>query len=158
MNHNIDELLDRYWDGESSVDEENALKAYFASDHVLKEHLPYSDLFRYFEDQSKIKYSNDIKAPHIEDDKHNIVNISFRKYVYAIAAVFILGLCSIFVMKNISANQKQDNISLVQEIEDPEEALRVTKQALALVSRKFNKSKHTVKENLAELEKASIFK
>ena len=158
MKRNIDELLERYWDGESSVDEEIDLKSYFASAHVSKEHLPYMDLFRYFEDQSKIIYSNEAKAPQIEQVKHKLVTISFRKYIYAVAAVFILGICSIFVMKNISADQKQDSMSQVQEIEDPEEALRVTKQALALVSRKFNKSKHAVKENLAELEKASLFK
>ncbi|MGB4960158.1 MAG: hypothetical protein WBO36_11835, partial [Saprospiraceae bacterium] len=60
--------------------------------------------------------------------------------------------------KNISHDHTAVETSMVEEIEDPEEALRVTKEALALVSRKFRKSQNSVKENLGALEKVSIFK
>ena len=85
--------------------------------------------------------------------------MSIKKYIYAAAAIFVLAIGSIIVVKNLNNNdQPKETYSQVQEIEDPEEALRVTKQALALLSKKLNSSTKTVKENMGSLEKASIFK
>jgi hypothetical protein len=46
----------------------------------------------------------------------------------------------------------------VQEIEDPEEAYRITMQALAMVSGKLNKGTESISIGIDNLNKANIFK
>lgn len=160
MKPDIDSLLEKYWEGESSIEDEQILKQYFLSSHILDKHDAYRDLFVYFHEESQIQYP--FKNQQIESNQETIVKVrslSIKKYIFAAAAIMVLALCSIFVVKNLkSDNQTKESYSQVQEIEDPEEALRVTKQALALLSKNFNSSTKVVKENMGSLEKASIFK
>lgn len=159
MKHNIDELLERYWEGESSVDDENTLKAYFASNEVSPTHAMYSDLFGFFNDQAAIAYPSTNEPTVHRPVETTVKNLSIKRYIYAIAAVFVLTICSVVVMKNMMPEHTPElKASLVREIEDPEEALEVTKQALAMLSSNFRKSTQKVKENMGELEKASLFK
>jgi hypothetical protein len=165
MRPDIDNLLDKYWEGESTVDEEKVLKQYFTSSNIEPEHEAFKDLFVFWDNTSKIAYQNnnqisDKQTIDIKPELNNKVrSLSIKKYIYATAAIFLLTLGSIFVVKNLNKEaQTIETYSQVQEIEDPEEALRVTKEALALLSKKLNSSTKTVKENMAELEKASIFK
>ncbi len=44
----LNKILDKYFNGETSVDEENILKLYFKSDQVAAEHLAYKPLFDAF--------------------------------------------------------------------------------------------------------------
>ena len=52
----INELLDKYFKGNTSIEEENILKAYFASEKVKPEHMTYKPLFKVFELEVKINY------------------------------------------------------------------------------------------------------
>jgi len=45
MKHNIDDLLDKYWDGETSLEDEKSLRQYFCSNDIDESHLAYRDLF-----------------------------------------------------------------------------------------------------------------
>lgn len=160
MRPDIDHLLDKYWEGESSLEDEKILKQYFLSSDVAAEHEAFKELFVFFDSESQIKYPTDSQT--VENKSESTVKVrtlSIRKYMYAVAAVLVLAIGSIFVVKNLNKDiQPKETYSQVQEIEDPEEALRVTKQALALLSKKLNSSTKTVKENMGSLEKASIFK
>jgi len=157
----IDVLLDKYWEGETTIKEEGILKAYFNSGRVKEEHLVYSPLFEYFEHQNSISYEDQVDASNNDDKlpvKTNTRVVIFKKWIFAIAAILVLGIASISVMQLYTDQDKTQKSALVNEIEDPEEALRVTKEALALVSSKFRASQQTVKKNLGALEKAAIFK
>jgi len=149
-------ILDKYWDGETSEDEEFILKDYFNSGNVQEEHKVFVDLFQYFDTQKNITFN----SRHSEsiDVKPKVKYFSFRKIIYSIAAASILLFAAVFVMKEINPKPTIQQTAMVYEIEDPEEALRVTKEALALVSKKFRASQQTVKENMGSLEKAAIFK
>lgn len=52
----INEILDKYFKGISTIEEENILKSYFSSDKVKSEHLAYKPLFKVFELEAKISY------------------------------------------------------------------------------------------------------
>lgn len=52
----LNELLEKYFRGETSLDEEKVLKQYFASGHVAPEHEPYRPLFEAFGQEQEIKY------------------------------------------------------------------------------------------------------
>ncbi|MBP6235188.1 MAG: hypothetical protein KA270_12135 [Saprospiraceae bacterium] len=149
-------LLDKYWDGETSEDEEFILKVYFCSGNVQEEHKVFVDLFEYFDTQKSITF-NSQQSKSI-DVKPKIKYFSFRKIIYSIAAASVLLFAAVTVMKDINPDPTVQQTAMVYEIEDPEEALRVTKEALALVSKKFRASQQTVRENMGSLEKAAIFK
>ena len=44
----IDDILEKYWNAEASLEEEAQLKDYFASEHVAPQHEQYKDLFVYY--------------------------------------------------------------------------------------------------------------
>ena len=48
MKHNIDHVLDKYWAGESSIEDENILKEYFSKDDIQENHQPFKELFVFF--------------------------------------------------------------------------------------------------------------
>ncbi len=149
-------LLDKYWDGETSEDEEFILKVYFCSGNVQEEHKVFVDLFEYFDTQKSITFNSQLSKS--IDVKPKIKYFSFRKIIYSIAAASVLLFAAVTVMKDINPDPTVQQTAMVYEIEDPEEALRVTKEALALVSKKFRASQQTVRENMGSLEKAAIFK
>lgn len=50
---NINDLLEKYFDGQTSLAEEKLLKQYFSSNEISLEHLIYKPLFEVFEIESK---------------------------------------------------------------------------------------------------------
>ena len=49
----IEELLNKYWQAETSLEEEQLLRQYFSSDDVPEHLRETALLFRYYEDQKK---------------------------------------------------------------------------------------------------------
>ena len=150
-----DTLLNKYWEGETTIKEEKILKAYFESGQISENHLPFAELFGYFNDRKSLNY------PPLTESKEDGLGakmFTLRKLVYAIAAVFLLVIGAITAMQLMDEQSAGNKSAMVNEIEDPEEALRVTKEALALVSSKFRASQESVRENMGALEKAAIFK
>lgn len=156
----VNVILEKYWNGETSVQEENVLKAYFKSGKVSNNHLAFADLFSFFDEQAQITFDDSRSKDDKKDSPKTgqIISIFYKKWVYAAAAASVLIIASVFVIKNFNTETTQPSYTSVHEIEDPEEALRVTKEALAMVSKKFRKSQESIKENMGALEKATIFK
>lgn len=156
----VDELLAKYWDGETTVKEEAILKAYFKSSQVAEQHQAYTEMFLFFDQQSQVRYEqkDTVKLDVKPVSGSKVMTLGIKKWIYAVAAVSTLVLGAVFVMKNMNPESTNTKYANIHEIEDPEEALRVTKEALALVSKKFRKSQESIKENMGALEKASIFK
>ncbi len=161
----IDLLLEKYWEATTSVKEEKVLRAYFNSGQVADHHLPYIDLFAYYEDQSQITYPGKIVQMHPDKNQRTDTNgskvVSLRRWLGAAASVVVLGLAIVMLLNNEKSNQvelKPVQFAAVQEIEDPEEALRITKEALAMLATKLSKSEMLVSQNMANLDKAVIFK
>ena len=46
--HNIKQLLEKYFDGQTSIQEEKELKNYFSSKNIVSELMQYQDMFGYF--------------------------------------------------------------------------------------------------------------
>jgi len=149
-------LLDKYWDGETSEDEEFVLKGYFRSSIIQEEHKAFTDLFEYFDRQKNITFT--ARQNESTDSKPKVKYFNLRRIIYSVAAASLLLFAAVTVMKDINPDPNEQQTAMVNEIEDPEEALRVTKEALALVSKKFRASQQTVRENMGSLEKAAIFK
>lgn len=63
MDARINDLLEKYWEGETTVEEENILKSYFQNGQIMPEHEAFTPLFVYFNEQKKLLYS----LPPVED-------------------------------------------------------------------------------------------
>lgn len=49
----IDNILNKYFEGETSLDEEKLLRQYFNSNEVDEEHLMYAPIFQYFAEEKQ---------------------------------------------------------------------------------------------------------
>lgn len=97
----IDKIIDRYFEGETSLQEEKRLRSYFSSGAVAPELEPYKAMFGFYESESKKSTSVEVEIP-LEK------NLS-KKYAYkwtAIAAVLIiLAGYGVFKVNNTSIEQ-----------------------------------------------------
>ncbi|MFZ1704008.1 MAG: hypothetical protein WAT79_06655 [Saprospiraceae bacterium] len=158
MSQDIHHLLEKYWEGETTLEEEKTLQAYYRTGNVAEEHKAFSPLFEYIAQQETLSYSLPPLENVIQQARETkVIRLkTYTKWIYAIAAVFVLGLASWFVfLPNVS---ETNQASLIHEIEDPEEAYRVTMEALAMVSGKLNRGTESISIGLGNVDKANIFK
>lgn len=157
MNMNkINELLEKYWNAETTLEEEKVLSQYFSSDEVREEHLPYQPLFALYASASQLKFEKEITLP--ETTKV----VSMRKIggwsIMGIAASLLL-LISVGIM-NFGPNQTVEPLDVFaqNEILEEAEALEVTRQALAYLGTKWDDSSQFIKSNVSKMESVSIIK
>jgi hypothetical protein len=155
---NIEEILERYWEGESTLEEEKLLRTYFRSDTVSPDHLPYKDLFSFYDKASEKRYTGSLNVPDtINQTSHRTKILTITRRVISAAAVLTLLVASLFIIRN-QISEKTGQEDYVYEISDPDEALEVTLQALTLVSGKLDKGASTMINGMQNVEKANILK
>ncbi|MEE9373361.1 MAG: hypothetical protein V3V00_09945 [Saprospiraceae bacterium] len=136
---NIKELQEKFWNGETSLEEEKILRSYHAenaSEDILAHYLKYT------KDQSAIIYTPKNKA--------NVVRMTRRKIISIAASVAIL-VSAFFLFDN---NSKPSNIYVAS---SPEEALLITQNAFAFINSKVNHTNNLVISNLSEYNKVNFF-
>lgn len=124
----IEKLIEKYENGETSIKEEQQLKAYFNGNDVAAHLESYRSLFQYFKQTKLEGYTGDVPLKPKNNDLYKWISV---------AAVAILML-SIMTQLNFGT-QTDDGFT--------EEELMVynqTKEALDLVSAQFNKGSQTV--------------
>ncbi len=173
---NIDLLLEKYWAGESSLEEEQSLRLYFNQDEIAERHLSFVSLFRFFAEEQQAELSEDFdeklfqKLEDSEKDKSvqglpeqsdlnsKVVPLQKDKprkkfFVLRIAAAIALLLsCWFFFPKTADpVIAKVDK----QEVEEAKIAYQQAKAALLLLSRKMNKGTQTALQGMNELDNAT---
>jgi hypothetical protein len=121
--HNIETLLEKYFQGETSIAEENQLKDYFASVDVAQHLQQYKPMFAYFT-FAKDEKSN-VQMPLQTKKRSNVAWLSVAASVVVLIGVGLTWLNS----------QPQD----LGTYDNPEIAFRETQKALALLSGNVNK-------------------
>ncbi len=79
----INKILELYFEGETTLEQEKLLKDYFSTSEIAPGHRPLKKLFDFYQEEKKLKNS---KALHFSQFKRK------RNYKLATAAVLILGL------------------------------------------------------------------
>lgn len=134
-------LLDKYYDGETSLDEEKLLKAYFKSGQVdpsLKEH---ATLFSFIRTESVVKAGEGLEEK-IRENLSTSATIPFYRhrrfwiYVSGIAASLLFLLTLVFETR-ISEDHKDTLDGTAYTREDARKAYDQTRIALAYVSEKY---------------------
>jgi hypothetical protein len=121
----VEQLIEKYFQGETTIAEEKQLKAYFSSNDVAPNLVKYQALFGYFETQKGTQFEQ--KLP-LQPRKQSTV-----KWM-SIAASFVLlfGLATFYF---ISFEPKHEDLGTY---DNPEEAFAATQKALLMVSEQVN--------------------
>ncbi|MBK8506553.1 MAG: hypothetical protein IPL46_32760 [Saprospiraceae bacterium] len=143
----IREVLERYWEGETSLEEEKELKSYFASSQVTDEFAPFIPLFAFFDEEKHKEMSAHITLPN-ETKKAKVINF---KWLINIAASIVIFIAMFFINKNLNRESVQQ-YAYHDTYQTPEEAYLEVKQALLFVSAKMNKGVSTVSHSLGKME------
>lgn len=117
----IETLLEKYLDAETSVREEERLRAYFASGDVAPHLEQYAPMFNYFTLAKEESFTKKVKYT------------SGRKKVYSLVAV----AASVVIVLGV-VFQNNTRMNEFGTYEDPELAMQKTREALEMVSMYMN--------------------
>ncbi|MDR3118967.1 MAG: hypothetical protein LBU44_06065 [Mediterranea sp.] len=147
----IEQLLERYWQCETSLEEESELRAFFAGEEVPEHLLPCKDLFVYQLEQQQITIGHGfdermlrrIEAPVVKAKRITFTArlIPLFKAAAMVAAVLSFGSIlqhSFFAGKD-APDYNYD--SYTDTYDDPEIAYKQVSSALIMLSEGMNKSK-----------------
>jgi hypothetical protein len=126
----IKDLVEKYFQGETSIAEENELHTYFSSSNVaqhLEQHRP---IFGYFSLVKEQQFTAGIPLLTQPPDKKNTV-----AWVSIAASVAVLLGITTYAYYNSDVANNSQNLGTY---DDPEEAFRATQKALSLVSDNIN--------------------
>lgn len=153
---NKEEILERYWNGETSLEEEKWLKA----NHE-------GSLFRYLNEEYQVqsnlsfdKLMNSIEAlPTDEPVKPRLKIFSLNQWVSAIAACLIILAGAFFILRSDHVPDTSEQFAMAETYEDPEQAYQEVKEALLLISSKINQTSTEVATHISKAEPyTEIFK
>jgi hypothetical protein len=139
--NNIEALLKKYWEAETSQEEEQQLREWFRTHEAPEPWKETADMFRYF-DETKKKSLDDVSFNDaVVSSLPTATAGRVRKLVYnslrIAAGVSVLCLATWFVHKEI---QGSANPEVVDTYSDPKLAFEETKKALLLISQSFGKA------------------
>lgn len=132
-------LLEKYWNGDTSLEEEAQLRAFFAQGDVPASLQSAASLFRYFqqEQQKKLAPSFDARVTKSIRQRQggkiirmvNLVNVA-----RIAAGVLVIVAAGYLIRQEVSKMYPEDTYS------DPKVAFEETKKALMMISKSFGKA------------------
>lgn len=120
----IEELLEKYFEATTSIEEEKLLQEYFASNDVASHLEPYKSIFGFFANEKQVE------SMQITVVKNT--NQSFKWLSIAASLLIMFGVGFSIFNQDIKSND-------LGTYDNPEEAFLATQKALALVSKNVNK-------------------
>jgi len=164
----IKALLEKFYNGESTLEEEKILREYFNSDNVAREFAADKDIFEYQTQEINgleqiPDLSDEIWGKISGDKNHKTLKYRSINYVFlriAAGIIIILGLFAILKDQNMLNYQKTQYTDTYQ---NPEQAYEQTKATLLYVSALLNKGTNhlepinKLEEGTKELQKLKTF-
>ncbi|MBX2970011.1 MAG: hypothetical protein KF803_11625 [Cyclobacteriaceae bacterium] len=145
----LEELVKKYWDCETSLEEEQQLREYFRGDSIPETWRETAALFRYFDEQKT-------KTVEPQFDETVVTRIKEMpkkregkvvKWVTAslriAAGVAVLLAAVYFVRQELREDQA---IAVEDTFEDPQQAFEETKKALLMISKGFGRAEQQAKK------------
>lgn len=144
---NIEKLIEKYFEGATTLAEEKELKAYFSSDNVAPSLEQYKSLFGYTAQAKQEKFSGVLP---LKVQKRNTV-----LWLSVAASVVVLLGVGFFTFNHYSQPVSED----FGTYDDPEAAFRETQKALEMISQSVNEGIESM-DYLSEYEQSKniIFK
>jgi len=120
----IEILLEKYFDAETTIAEENELKIYFSSSDVAQHLEHYRGMFSYFSAAKEQQFEQELP----------LKTTARKKVAWLSIAATIVILLGMFTFYNQNITQNQD----LGTYDDPEKAFQETQKALNLLSKNVN--------------------
>lgn len=140
----IDRLLNKYFDGETSIREEEELRLLLKRPDLPKQYIRYREMFDSLQQQKEIGLDGDFDEKflnHIASDPGAGIRF-LRKinwYIVSAAAAVVLLMVILFVPVGKLPFLNQFSSAIEDTFDDPEKAYAVTVKTLFMVSERFNK-------------------
>ena len=129
----VEEILTKYFEGETTVDEEKQLQQYFSSANVAPHLVQYTSLFSYFATAKKEQFTENISTfKTIKAHKSNIKS-NFLWLSVAASVMILIGIGGYLFYASESFTQEG-----LGTYDDPEVAFKETQRALNLLSNNVN--------------------
>jgi hypothetical protein len=147
----IQEILNRYWNAETSLEEESQLRAYFSKQDIPEQLRETAALFKYFDQNKKKELADSNFNEDVLLKVHASKKGKVRSFVYnsmrIAAGIAVLVIAVWFVRKEVSQPATADVQDTYQ---DPKIAFQETKKALLMISKSFGTAE-------AEARKINLF-
>ncbi|MBZ9631872.1 hypothetical protein LB465_13870 [Salegentibacter sp. LM13S] len=128
----IKELLEKYDAGETSLTDEKALREYFQNNEVTDNLKTYQLLFAYSEKTGAQKMEREVEMPASKQG---------NRYLWTAIAASIILVVGLFFFQNKPMEMNQSDLGTIQ---DKEEALQKSMEALKMVSELMNEGKENL--------------
>jgi heme/copper-type cytochrome/quinol oxidase subunit 2 len=123
----MEALLEKYFEGETSIAEENELKDYFSSSNVAPHLEQYRPLFGYFTEAKEQKLTSEVP---LVSKNRKVAWLSI-----AASIVVLIGVGTYTYFNSMDAAKESKELGTY---DDPEEAFEATQKALAMLSDNVN--------------------
>jgi hypothetical protein len=142
----LEELLQKYWDCETSLEEEKQLHEYFRTNQVPEHWKETAALFHYFNNQKGRSVNEQFEGNVLRNLKASPAGKSrklFQTTLRIAAGVAVLMAAVFFVRKEI---RDKSDIAMEDTYDDPQKALEETKKAFMMISQGFGKAEQQAKK------------
>lgn len=148
---NIRELVEKYWDGDTTLEEEEQLRDYFSHEDAPADLKKEAALFRYYQTQTRFRK---LDAQFDEQLTRQIERRQGQQkwLVYqpllriAAAVVLVVAITLLFKTTGVGPTDEVAQVSTEDTYEDPRLAYKQTKEALLLVSSLMNEGTQHIEE------------
>jgi len=161
----MEKLLDKYFEGETTLVEEKQLKRLFQQED-LPEHLqPYQPMFQYFGQAANAtlddSFDEKLLAKIEEKPRHaKVRRLQVSSWIVRVAAVALLTLGGWWYTTQYIAQAPVETAGIdwsKYEVEDPAEAFKLTQMALLKASDELNRGTNTAAREMSNLKKVGRF-
>jgi len=141
----IEELLQKYWNCETSLEEEKQLREYFQRTDVPEHLNETANLFRYFDQQKNtsiqdVALDGAVMRGHLISKTRNLIYNSLR----IAAGVAVLVVAGWFIRHETETDDTAQVV--VDTYDDPKLAFEETKKALRMISDGFEEAEQQAKK------------
>ena len=143
----IEEMVEKYWKGETSLEEEAHLHEYFRQASVPESLKETATLFRYFSEQKSKRltdasFNKSVIKKVMHPSKGKAATLIFNTMRIA-AGIVVLVLAVWLVRMEV---RKSSPNEMVDTYDDPKMAFEETKKALMMISRSFSTAEEQAKK------------
>jgi hypothetical protein len=146
----IRELLEKYWEGESSLEDEEMLRSFYAAEHtnLPADLLEAQPLFRYFKEEANRMLPALPEIKTVIAQLPPIIRPKLYEHWMKYAAVFLIAVGLGYAGRQYQEKQHRMDVVLAQKdtYDDPEKAFAATQKALRLLAKNLNKGTSQVQK------------
>ena len=143
----IEALLQKYWNCETTLEEEQQLRQYFRDEAIPEQWKETAAMFRYFEENKKkslndVAFDSHVMAT-VQTPKRGKMVKFFYNTMRIAAGVTVLLTATWFIRNEVRKTTPQE---MVDTYDDPKLAFEETKKALLMISKSFGTAETQTKK------------